>query len=99
MKVPFYYTTQQEPCQTFFLVEKDLEILDDIWLNMRQQCAQGPRWPVAAWLVSEMAWPGHQGSDYPSVLGTGEATSQTLSPVLGPSLLERHRGAGVCPEE
>jgi len=35
----------------------------------------------------------------PSELGTGEAAPQVLCSVLGPSLQERHRGPGVCPEK
>lgn len=40
-----------------------------------------------------------QGSDYPPVLSTGEATSQNLCSVLGPSLQDRPWGAGVCLEK
>ena len=35
----------------------------------------------------------------PPVLGTREAAHQTLCSVLGPSLQERHGGAGVFPEK
>ncbi|KAF4791774.1 hypothetical protein TURU_127850 [Turdus rufiventris] len=44
-------TMMQEPSQILFLVEKDLEILDDICLNMSQQHAQEPKRPVASSLV------------------------------------------------
>jgi len=40
-----------------------------------------------------------QRSNCPPVLSTGEATPRVLCPVLGPSLQERHRGPGACPEE
>ena len=40
-----------------------------------------------------------QGSNCPPVLSAGEAASQVLCPVLGPSLQERHGGPGACPEK
>ena len=36
---------------------------------------------------------------FPSVSGTGEATSQVLCSVLGPSIQERHWGPITCPEK
>lgn len=41
-------------------------------------CAQVVKKANNIWLASEMGWPEDQGTDCPTVLGTGEATSQML---------------------
>lgn len=48
------------------------------------------------WKEAGASW--HQSSDCPSVLGTAEATSWVLCPVLGHSWQEEHWGARGCPE-
>jgi len=47
----------------------------------------------------DQEWGGQDwGRDWAPVLGTGEATSRVLCSALGPSLQERHRGAGAHPK-
>ena len=61
------------------------------------------RWPrrqTASWLVSEIVQPAGAGKQ--SSLCTQQqwgCTSRVLCSALGPSLQERHRGPGVCPEK
>ena len=50
-------------------------------------------------LYQEKCGQQEQGSDCAPLLGTGEAAPGVLCSVLGPSLQERHWGAGVCPNK
>lgn len=68
------------------------------WLNMSQGVPRGPRRPRTSWMCQQWCGQQDQGSDCPSVLGTGEATPQILGSALGPSQ-ERDWGAGTCPEK
>ena len=56
-------------------------------------------WPKANYIIGQNCGQQEQGSNYSPVLSTGEAAPRVLCPVLGPSLQERHRGPGACPEE
>ena len=46
---------------------------------------------TASWTVSEIVQPAGTGGDHPSVLSSGEAASQVLYSVLGPSLQDIER--------
>ncbi|KAK4818428.1 hypothetical protein QYF61_012962 [Mycteria americana] len=71
------------------LVENDLGVLVDSWLNMSQQCAQVAKEAdsILACISNSV---GSRSSDRGPVLGTGEAAPRILCSVLGPSLQERH---------
>lgn len=66
---------------------------------MSQLCPGGQESQWHPGLHQQFCGQQDQGRDWPPVLGTAEATPGILCPVLGPSLQEKHGGAGVCPEK
>ena len=61
-----------------------------------------PRWPrrlTTSWLVSGIVWPAGVGRWLCPCIRYCEATPGVLCSVLGPSLQERHWGAGACPKK
>ena len=69
--------------QTESCPERVLGMLLNSQLNMSQQCAKWPRWPVASCPASEIVWPPGLGSNCFLILNTGETSSGRQCPVLG----------------
>lgn len=69
-----------------FLMEKDLQVAGQGWLNMSQVCPGGQEGQGHLDLYQQRCGQQDQSCDCPPVLSTGEAKSQILCLVLGISL-------------